>query len=399
MANFVFFTLIKHFIIPIQKNRKGGMLLFVITYLAHDFFWVFSYTIDSTLIKCAEFYLYYIITWVIIDCFFEGEGFVNFVLIYAADFVLRTGIFTTVFLTTGIFGQFNSDDLALLRAKNTPEATIVYLLSVLVGYCLARLAIRLYQRYRNKWPAFIVILLLAATQMVLEVVESAESIYIVLPSMLIFLFSSVLIQTKKLEQQEKMKLYYRTLEKQEKERQEQFAKIRHDLANHIGVISNMQDEMYTEKLLHKVEKEMHTGVLIVDCLFEEKEKICQREGIMVYKNYTLLSESCVTNFDWISLFSNLLDNAIEACGHVEGEKRITYGMERKGEYLLFTIINSKHPNFQPIQEEFLTTKKDIMKHGYGAQIIRDIVKKYDGRIRYEDAQTEMKAYLILHAWE
>ena len=390
--------LINRFLIPIQKNRKGGMIYFILAYVVHNFFWAYSVGIKSIPLRCIEYYVYYVIIWLIIDYFFEGEGFVNFISVFATVFAFKFGVFGFIYLFTGVYGQFDSAEMNELMKMHTYQAYVVYAISLVIGYFTARIMIAIY-RHINRRVGFVMIAVLAAVQMLPEIVNSAESVYIVLPDIVLFMVLGIFMQNRILNRQEKMETHYHQLEEVQKQRQEKLNKIRHDLANHISVIDNARYAEKEKETLHKIEGKIQTGSAIIDCLLDEKRRICRTENITITETFTNISDSCVSNFDWISLFSNLIDNAIEACKKVDTDRRISYTMERRGVYFLFRISNSKTKTYRPIQENFITTKSDISQHGYGTQIIRDITRKYDGRVRYEDTQNEMNAFIILNAWK
>lgn len=390
---FMVTKLISTFLVPIQKNRRWGIVYFCTTYFLHIIFWSYSGLIESIPLKCFEYYLFYAIAWLIVDYFFENDGFVNFIFVFATSFVYKAGMFGFIFLTTGIYGQFNVSKLNMLREKTSPKAYVVYIVSIFVGYWVARLMIRIYKHFRG-YIGFLIIAVCAGTQMLVEIVDRAENVFVLFPDILLFMTLSVVMQNRKLKNEDKQRQHYEQLEKQLKVQQDNLAKIRHDLANHISVADSLQ----LRDTLHEIEKEIRSGSPIVDCLIEEKERQCIRENIEFTGTYVDLSDNCVSNYDWVSLFANLLDNAFEACMKLQGKRKIALSMERKGDYFLLMVSNSKAADYKPAQEHFITTKGDVANHGYGTQIIRDIVRKYDGRVRYEDLEGEMRVHIILQAF-
>lgn len=91
--------------------------------------------------------------------------------------------------------------------------------------------------------------------------------------------------------------------------------------------------------------------------------------------------------DISGLLQNLLDNAIEASERIKGKN--------KKEIYLLIMENTegwilKVSNFcdNPEQINFQTTKRDKKNHGYGIGIICDIVKQYNGTIKYVKSEEE-----------
>ena len=91
-----------------------------------------------------------------------------------------------------------------------------------------------------------------------------------------------------------------------------------------------------------------------------------------------------TDREIISLFGNLLDNALEACEKINDKKRwIKIKIKKKNLLLYIEIANALEEMPKQIQKEFVSNKKDNGLHGYGMKNIQDIVKKYDGIFEYK----------------
>ena len=74
-------------------------------------------------------------------------------------------------------------------------------------------------------------------------------------------------------------------------------------------------------------------------------------------------------------------------------------MTRDNNLFYFEITNTKLPSSKPVQNDFITTKGYLTNHGYGTQIIRDITRKYNGSVRYQDTQNKSSVFVTLQAWE
>ena len=82
---------------------------------------------------------------------------------------------------------------------------------------------------------------------------------------------------------------------------------------------------------------------------------------------------------------NLLDNASEgACASGREKPVIELKVYTKGDYLFITVTNPVKEVENP--QNYLklhTTKKEKLHHGYGTVLIRGIVEKYSGSVRFE----------------
>lgn len=129
-------------------------------------------------------------------------------------------------------------------------------------------------------------------------------------------------------------------------------------------------------------------------MIAEKEGICLEKGITFQKEGTLLGEISITEYELVSLFANLLDNAIEAAEKTE-KKEIHLSMEKQQGYLRIVLRNSKLESINPIKSDFKTTKANKKLHGIGNRIIRDIVNNHNGRIKYEEKGKELVAIVLV----
>ena len=115
-----------------------------------------------------------------------------------------------------------------------------------------------------------------------------------------------------------------------KDSQEQVRKIYHDLKNHLSAIEKMQDKNLTglEEYIGEIneavipyEQFYHSGCDVLDMILREKKEKAEQEGIEFFVG---IEEGCLqeyTPFTLCTIFSNALDNAIEANMRVSGRER------------------------------------------------------------------------------
>ncbi len=94
----------------------------------------------------------------------------------------------------------------------------------------------------------------------------------------------------------------------------------------------------------------------------------------------------IQDVDKISMFGNLLDNAVEAAEKCEeGSRKIDIQMYMGNKYfLVFRIKNTWVKKLRRDGERLLSTKKDFKNHGFGTAISRDLAKKYGGSLEWEE---------------
>lgn len=130
---------------------------------------------------------------------------------------------------------------------------------------------------------------------------------------------------------------------------------------------------------------------IVNAVMSEKAKQCERKNIELNVELMVPGVLYMDALHICSLFSNLLDNAIEAVDNKKNQKQrwIQIHTELKGGYLIIKISN-------PAEEKHVERKKRE-GHGYGIKIIQDIVKQYDGIYKTEYKQEIYTALLAIRA--
>lgn len=220
--------------------------------------------------------------------------------------------------------------------------------------------------------------------------------YIIVASNIIFIFSL----TKFLKStQEKAKIevlnekidmqynYYLNI----KESQEKVRRLYHDINNHItniNIIQNQNKEVDTyinsiNKEINDFKNTYNTGNIILDIILNEKSKLCKLKGIDLSCNIDFSKCNFIEMIDVSSIFSNLIDNAIEACEKIQDKEYKKYinirGTIVKSYYIL-RCQNSKTNKVISKNNKILTSKKDKDLHGIGIESIKSSIKKYDGEV-------------------
>ena len=171
-------------------------------------------------------------------------------------------------------------------------------------------------------------------------------------------------------------------------------KVVHDMKNHILALKNYDQEQnwpglheYLNELSDDMlEYNFHvwTGNHMLDMILNQKEKDAQNQNTVMQIDTEVFSTLPFTDREIISLFGNLLDNALEACEKINDKKRwIKIKIKKKNLLLYIEIANALEEMPKQIQKEFVSNKKDNGLHGYGMKNIQDIIKKYDGIFEYK----------------
>ncbi len=167
----------------------------------------------------------------------------------------------------------------------------------------------------------------------------------------------------------------------------QVRKERHELKNNYFYLQSLvKEKKYDElehflnqEIEHKFElmEEFHTGNRLVDYILTQKVNEARSAGIHVMTNVLLPGSLNIHEQDLCALLLNLIDNAIEASKkEKQGDIHITIGIVKK--YLSVQIKNKSSVDVLVHNPTLKTIKSDSIYHGFGLQIIHQIVQKYNG---------------------
>ena len=133
-----------------------------------------------------------------------------------------------------------------------------------------------------------------------------------------------------------------------------------------------QDMMRMQEELENSRPNAYCKHAVINAVLSEKEKTCTELGCSFETDLIIPGKLNVEPLNICSIFSNLLDNAIEAVGELpEKERKISVHGELRGNYLFVKVKN-------PTTKEHAQRKRR-QGRGYGTQILQDIAKKYDGQ--------------------
>ncbi|NMS89199.1 GHKL domain-containing protein [Clostridioides difficile] len=179
----------------------------------------------------------------------------------------------------------------------------------------------------------------------------------------------------------------------------------HDMKNHLlcinamikkgidvtSYLDNLQGEINGNNLF------FNTGNFILDSILNEKKEICEKNNIELKTGINFSYCETIELVDVCHIFSNILDNAIEACNKIDnGNRAICIKGDVMQNFYLIRVENTK-------VNEIITKNGDIMTdkigpfHGFGIKSIKNSVNKYGGNvvIEYDDKKFVVKIAIPL----
>ncbi len=171
-------------------------------------------------------------------------------------------------------------------------------------------------------------------------------------------------------------------------------KFRHDFNNHMLVVKGMYEKgqydranEYIDKLSEAtggLKKTYVTGHEILDMILKSKAAAMEEAGIEFTMEGNLTALDFMEDVDACILFSNIIDNAIEANLNVSEGRYIKLSAKTVNKMIYIQLTN---PYGEDNEAKVNKTNGDI--HGIGLQNVKEIVEKYEGQM---DASADAGVY-------
>lgn len=173
-------------------------------------------------------------------------------------------------------------------------------------------------------------------------------------------------------------------------RDEQTRAFRHDIRNHLSVLHgllNTENLEAAQNYLQKLENissslsfPCHTGNPTIDILLGEKLGRAKNYGISTDISLLLPSNDRIDDFDLCIIFSNALDNAINACLSLNGEQPFIH------------ILGEQQGDFYRLEFTNTCSADPLPPMGIGLKNIQAAALKYHGAMQIE----KKEQYFCLH---
>lgn len=160
-------------------------------------------------------------------------------------------------------------------------------------------------------------------------------------------------------------------------RYEQTKAFRHDIKNHLLILDGMLRKGQLEESRAYLQKldamstalffPYQTGNPVVDILLGEKLGLAAANHIKTNVSVVLPKSCGIEDVDWCVIFANALDNALNACRALEGERQMSISGKRQGDFYLLEFQNT-------------CAEHTEVKMGTGLSNIQSVAEKYHGAI-------------------
>lgn len=393
MQTMVNIWVIRNYLTP-RHNRKWYFAVLFLLMLWHDYY--FGLLTKGDIYDMVEILVYYPLIGLALFGLFRERAFQSFLYLFATDWISQiVGVvvtFPSVMVLCGLDMEMVEEIL------DRPEIWKILPMAFCYFLCAWFTAAIWRFMYRHKGKVFnIFCVSFCGMDILVQITPVWQSVILVLPAVVALFIWMFYYQNESDRLAREQFAHYQALEEVYRQKEKEISEIRHDIANHLNVMEAMRTDSDGMDILRRIDKNASvsfTDVPVLDCLIREKAEICLEKGIVFERKGQNLGSINITEYELVSLFANLLDNAMEAAEKTD-EKKMFLTMEIQQGFLKIVLRNSKLENEAPLKTQFETTKKDKKKHGIGSRIIREIVNSHDGRIRYTDHGTEMETVIFI----
>lgn len=181
----------------------------------------------------------------------------------------------------------------------------------------------------------------------------------------------------------------------------------HDYKNNLNALRILVDNAETRKALEYIDNMygetykstimLQTGNLALDAIVSSKLCLARSHNIEVTMQAVYPENNFISDNELCALVGNLLDNAIEACIHMEDaaeRKFIDFSLLVKKKNLLISVCNSYNNEIQCRGNRYITTKKEPF-HGIGISHIDAIVAKHQGHVLRSHENGVFETHIML----
>ena len=183
--------------------------------------------------------------------------------------------------------------------------------------------------------------------------------------------------------------------------------MRHDFHKQLDVLKNLiaADNFKAKEYMQQIQfsqRELdyaqYTDNKILNVLFAQKIKEYHKRGVEIHIHSTSPSLSFISDIDTVAIFSNMLDNAIEAAEKSSTKEIYVDLYTVNKSYSAIKIENNSDE--EPIVYNGLlsTQKKNDDIHGVGIKSINNALKKYKSELTwtYDREKKFFRALVIIH---
>ncbi len=187
---------------------------------------------------------------------------------------------------------------------------------------------------------------------------------------------------------------------------EQTSRQRHDMRHHLLVIDNYLKTGKIQELNEYIKEyrssllpsaDMFCDNLALNSLIGYYNELSKETGTAFSVSISLPKETILPDMDLCAIVSNLLENAVEACGRMKSQDKFVHVKISATTKFLLTIMieNSYEGEILRSGNVFISSKKKGRK-GIGISSVLNIIEQYNGVSKFEYQDQIFKVSILLN---
>lgn len=171
-------------------------------------------------------------------------------------------------------------------------------------------------------------------------------------------------------------------------------RFRHDISSHLRCLGVFLAEGKTEEASDYLQaignhfeelavRKYYTGNEVLDIIINQKLLEINERGIEIELEGKMDKPDFMDTYDLCMIFSNMLDNGIEACEKIQNQEAvIRISILTHGDTVFFQFANPATSEMYKALKRGRTTKNDKRNHGFGMENVKLAVYRNGGEIEY-----------------
>ena len=222
---------------------------------------------------------------------------------------------------------------------------------------------------------------------------------------IIYKYSNEVIKREKLELamkfEEDKKNYFDIIE----QHSEKISKMSHDITNHLHTIQllaqneeNSELAQYSKNLVTEYSEslKMYCKNHIVNAMLLYYDSVAEKAEISFFAQANVEKNVGISQLDLVSIISNILDNAFEACYNLKDiKKEVEITIYSKDDSFVCVCKNSFDGVVVKKGSKFYTRKEEKINHGLGTGIIQEIVSNLNGKCDFEHDEKQFSVTVYI----
>ncbi|WP_313187106.1 ATP-binding protein [Lacrimispora sp.] len=156
------------------------------------------------------------------------------------------------------------------------------------------------------------------------------------------------------------------------------------------MLDDIHDTMQQSVRVHN----NYSDNMLLDAILQDVADVCEEKNIRFLAHAHLPESVPMADLDIIRVFTNITNNAIEACNKIsDSERFIEVTSNSTQNWTIIEISNSFNGDLLIVGEDLKTTKEDKDFHGLGLQIIRETIEEMGGLV-FTEPDSEKRIFKI-----